>query len=44
MNQEEENVNVLYEYIRNGVVYTTPNETIASMRAEDGKYYAVEQK
>ena len=35
---------VLYEYTRNGVVYSTPNEIIASMRAEDGKYYAIEYK
>lgn len=37
MNQEE-NVNVLYEYLRNGVVYTTPNEMIASMRSDNGVY------
>jgi hypothetical protein len=35
---------VLYEYTRNGVVYYTPNEIIATMRADDGKYYAIEYK
>lgn len=38
----ENNTIVLYEYTRNGVVYTTPNELIAMLRAEDGKYYSVE--
>lgn len=33
---------VLYEYTRNGVVYVTPNEIIAGMRSEDGKYFSVE--
>jgi len=40
---EKETV-VLYEYTRNGMVFYTPNEIIASMRADDGKYYAVEFK
>jgi hypothetical protein len=40
----EEQPIVLFEYKRNGVVYFTPNEIIASMRAEDGKYYAIEYK
>jgi hypothetical protein len=33
---------ILYKYERNGVVYCTPNEMIASMRNESGLYYAVE--
>lgn len=33
---------ILFEYTRDGVVYTTPNEMIASMRSQDGKYYSVE--
>jgi len=41
---EEQQPIVLFEYTRNGVVYSTPNEIIASMRAEDGKYYAIEYK
>jgi len=38
----ENNTIVLFEYTRNGVVYTTPNELIAMLRAQDGKYFSVE--
>jgi hypothetical protein len=41
---KEKEVVVLYEYTRDGVVYYTPNEIIATMRADDGKYYAIEYK
>lgn len=33
---------ILFEYVRDGVTYYTPNETIAGMRSETGKYYSVE--
>ena len=29
---------VVYQYIRNGIIFTTSNELIAAMRSEDGKY------
>ena len=29
---------VVYQYTRNGIVFTTSNELIAAMRSEDGKY------
>lgn len=28
----------VYEYTRNGIVYTTPNPIIAAMRSKDGRY------
>jgi hypothetical protein len=40
----EKETTVLYEYTKNGIVFYTPNEIIAGMRADDGKYYAVEFK
>lgn len=33
---------ILYKYERNGVIYYTPNEMIASMRNESGNYYVIE--
>lgn len=42
INYMEDNKVILFEYTRNGVTYYTPNEIIASMRSEDGKYYSIE--
>ena len=42
--EEEKQVEtvMLFEYTRNGVTHYTPNEIIASMRSENGKYFSVE--
>ena len=40
--QEEINNNVYYVYMRNGVEYMTPCESIAILRSTTGEYKAIE--